>query len=533
MKKKGISLIVLCITVLVMSILAATVIIALEDTGIIKRSKNTVANQNYVQEYERLQVVKNGILTDNLGEITIADYVNELRTKGIIESGETSNIDGSVTVITKTGFALNIMQTGDDLTLSLGEQNATLSLSATTLSGDIATGNVTKTVTVITTNVNMGDVVWTTSDSSVAIVIPTATGANITMVGKGTATIVATYGAAKQTLTVTVTKPDPTLSLNKTTASFVIKSGSTKTDTLTATATNTANAIAWTSSNTSVATVSGSGKNGVVTIKGAGTAVITASVEGISKSCTYTVTTDNTAPTFIMNAEDEGGNGYAYIYVSSISTTTKDYPLTIKYYYKSGSSSSYTLGHTLTLTSGTSYGYSFYTGIYGSEYDVKVEVIDAAGNVASTIRTIFPYACFVAGTQVLTENGIKNIEDVKLGEKVYTVNLDNNKKELKEVTDLIINYTKELYELTIGSETVLATPNHRFYIQDKGWIRAKDLEIGDEIVAKGTTEDMTVHSIAYRTYTEEIPVYNLTVDGHHNYLITKYELLVHNASSPV
>ena len=39
--KKGVSLIVLSITILVMAILAATAIIALEDSGIIGRSKNT------------------------------------------------------------------------------------------------------------------------------------------------------------------------------------------------------------------------------------------------------------------------------------------------------------------------------------------------------------------------------------------------------------------------------------------------------------------------------------------------------------
>ena len=81
---KGISLIVLSITILVMAILAATVIIALEDSGIIGRSKNTVKNNNYADEYTRLIVIKNGILTDNLGTITVDEFVTELSNKGII-----------------------------------------------------------------------------------------------------------------------------------------------------------------------------------------------------------------------------------------------------------------------------------------------------------------------------------------------------------------------------------------------------------------------------------------------------------------
>ena len=75
MRKQGVSLIVLSITILVMAILAATVIIALEDSGIIGRSKNTVSKQNQQEEYTRLMVIKNGILTDNLGTITVDEYI--------------------------------------------------------------------------------------------------------------------------------------------------------------------------------------------------------------------------------------------------------------------------------------------------------------------------------------------------------------------------------------------------------------------------------------------------------------------------
>ena len=111
-KRKGISLIVLSITILVMAILAATVIIALEDSGIIGRSKNTVKNNNYVDEYTRLAVIKNGILTDNLGTITVDEYITELQNKGIIESSIITNADGSKTVTTKTGFTVVVSQNG-------------------------------------------------------------------------------------------------------------------------------------------------------------------------------------------------------------------------------------------------------------------------------------------------------------------------------------------------------------------------------------------------------------------------------------
>ncbi len=111
-KKRGISLIVLSITILVMAILAATAIIALEDSGIIKRAKSTTTQQNYADEYTRLQVIKNGILTDNLGTITVEEYIAELRSKNMLEAGQTTNTDGSITVTTKSGFEVVLKANG-------------------------------------------------------------------------------------------------------------------------------------------------------------------------------------------------------------------------------------------------------------------------------------------------------------------------------------------------------------------------------------------------------------------------------------
>jgi hypothetical protein len=125
---------------------------------------------------------------------------------------------------------------------------------------------------------------------------------------------------------------------------------------------------------------------------------------------------------------------------------------------------------------------------------------------------------------------VKNIEDIKMGELVYSINVDTNEKELKQITALYTGLTDEVYEITIGDEVIKTTPKHEFYIVDKGWIRAYELEIGDEIVSTGD-EKMIIKKIVHKTNQELTPVYNLTVDGNHTYLITKYSLLVHNAGS--
>ncbi|MBR6689126.1 MAG: hypothetical protein IKL68_03840 [Clostridia bacterium] len=322
-KKRGISLIVLSITILVMAILAATAIIALEDSGIIGRSKNTVNKQNYNEEYTRLQVIKNGILTDNLGEITVDEYITELSNKGLIETGVTTNSDGSKSVTTKTGFVANVMQDGEsNLIISLGTSNATIALNPTSISGDITSGPVNKTITVNASNVT-GDITWTTSNANVATVTGTNSSATVTLKGIGSATITATYGNAKASCNVTVTGTvtTPTITLNKTTISKTIDSGSTATETITATTANISGSLTWTSSNTSVATVSASGNTATVTMKAGGTSIITAKYGSTSASCTVVVT-ENVANSGLGSLITAANYGDTVDYTVTVDGTT-------------------------------------------------------------------------------------------------------------------------------------------------------------------------------------------------------------------
>lgn len=200
--------------------------------------------------------------------------------------------------------------------------------------------------------------------------------------------------------------------------------------------------------------------------------------------------------------------------------------VTYKYYIKLASTSenAYNLKHT-----GAEDSYNFGGLTSSNSYTIKVEAIDEMGNVGSTTVTAGT-KCFVAGTKVLTEYGLKNIEDIKVNEKVWSVNKDTNDRELKTVLSLYKGKTSEIYELTVGDELIRATPKHEFYIVDKGWVRAYELEVGDSLISKAN-KDKTISKINHIYLDEPIDVYNLTVEGNHNYLITESELLVHNAGS--
>ena len=138
--------------------------------------------------------------------------------------------------------------------------------------------------------------------------------------------------------------------------------------------------------------------------------------------------------------------------------------------------------------------------------------------------------CFVAGTKVKTENGYKNIEDIKIGEKVYSYNLDTNELELKEVIDTIESSTIDTYKMTVGDKTVEMSPRHQIYIIDKGWTRAYDVKSGDMMLSING-KNIEITNIEYKKYDEPIKTYNLTVEGNSNYFVTDIQVLVHNAGS--
>ena len=130
------------------------------------------------------------------------------------------------------------------------------------------------------------EVNWKSADTSIATIADDGT---VKAVGVGTTTIKVTVGNVSASCAITVIQPVTSISLNKSSLSLEALD----TYQLTATANPTTaydKTVKWTSSDTSVATVS---EDGLVTAVGKGTATITATataVEGVSKSCTVTVT---------------------------------------------------------------------------------------------------------------------------------------------------------------------------------------------------------------------------------------------------
>lgn len=135
--------------------------------------------------------------------------------------------------------------------------------------------------------------------------------------------------------------------------------------------------------------------------------------------------------------------------------------------------------------------------------------------------------CFAEGTKVKTEDGYKNIEDIAVGDRVWSYNHNLDILEIKEVTNTFVNTTYRLTNVSIGQEMISATPSHNFYINNK-YDEISVSHIGDELYSVNG-DRVYIKNIETIRNDESQLVYNFEVKDNHNYFVGEEEVLVHNA----
>ncbi len=134
--------------------------------------------------------------------------------------------------------------------------------------------------------------------------------------------------------------------------------------------------------------------------------------------------------------------------------------------------------------------------------------------------------CFTGDTLVWTANGTVPIADIKVGDEVYAYDTETGDAILAEVTDISVSDTDELIHLTIDGELIRTTASHPFYTTSGEWKAAGDLMVGDRVVTM--SGEATVEATEVEKLSEAVTVYNLTVEGEHNYYVAENGVLVHN-----
>ncbi|MCP4488104.1 MAG: hypothetical protein GY820_12410, partial [Gammaproteobacteria bacterium] len=124
--------------------------------------------------------------------------------------------------------------------------------------------------------------------------------------------------------------------------------------------------------------------------------------------------------------------------------------------------------------------------------------------------------CFVAGTLIYTEKGLKPIEGLKEGSRVYSYNFEIDSVELQTIEKFFTKEVQEVYEVKVGKEQINVTAEHPFYVQGKKWVKVKELKQGDQLkMSNGSTVEIFSISKSKTSTT----VYNIEVAGNHNYYV--------------
>lgn len=178
--------------------------------------------------------------------------------------------------------------------------------------------------------------------------------------------------------------------------------------------------------------------------------------------------------------------------------------------------------------------------------DTDTYIINGSTAINSVVSHNAP--CFVAGTQILLENGLtKNIEDIVVGDYVMSFDLKNNESKISKVLNTFSKKIDKIVEYVFSDgNTLKATLDHPIYVIGKGWanylgepeeynnvsseeikatkkLEVEKIEIGD--VVKLHNGDVKL--VNMDVIEESTLVYNLSeIEKYHTYFANN--VLVHN-----
>jgi hypothetical protein len=178
-------------------------------------------------------------------------------------------------------------------------------------------------------------------------------------------------------------------------------------------------------------------------------------------------------------------------------------------------------------------------------------------------------SCFPGGTPVLTREGLRPIESLRVGDHVLARSEDGTRQAWRPVVDTIVTHPDTLYHLRIrvetrgerfvhrardgvdgndaeppvpsGScpgteETVVTTGNHPFYVlsrQQPGFFAADELVPGDMLsLADGGTAVLVSTRAEHAAPGQRFRTYNFEVEDFHTYFVGESGVWVHNTGAP-
>ena len=155
--------------------------------------------------------------------------------------------------------------------------------------------------------------------------------------------------------------------------------------------------------------------------------------------------------------------------------------------------------------------------------------LDEASHFSKKVKTTkgCPKDCFAAGTLVKTEEGYKAIEEIEVGDKVWSWDEATGEQALKTVVQLFRNEKDVLVHIDAAGEEIQTTLGHPFYVAGKGWVKAGELKSGD-VLKLYDGKEAEIGSV-YIKDSKPVLTYNFEVEDSHTYYVTQSEILCHNS----
>ena len=143
----------------------------------------------------------------------------------------------------------------------------------------------------------------------------------------------------------------------------------------------------------------------------------------------------------------------------------------------------------------------------------------------ASVGHVCVFACFPAGTKINTAFGLKNIEDIKAGDRVWSYDELTGETGLQEIVRTMVREIDHTVELYTEEEIIETTAEHPF-LTNNGWKDAADLQTGDRVKSRNK-EDVEIKDVKFSYKPRK--VYNFEVSNWHTYFVGALAWLVHNA----
>jgi hypothetical protein len=137
------------------------------------------------------------------------------------------------------------------------------------------------------------------------------------------------------------------------------------------------------------------------------------------------------------------------------------------------------------------------------------------------------HSCFMEGTPVWTQEGMRPIETIAVGDMVLAQHPETGEIAFRPVLEKTLGPPTQTVAIGLPNETIVATLGHRFWVEQRGWEMAKVLE--PEMYLHAITTSLPIESL---NPGQRLRCHNMVVEGFHTYFVGRSQVLVHDKTCP-